>query len=72
MFPIFGDPVALLSLAGSIEAVHIPLVAGLTLWLNRRTLPSGLRAGRIGTGLVVAAIVFFTTFAAYYLWQQLV
>ena len=72
VFLIFGDPVALLTLAGSIEAVHIPLVAALTLWLNRRTLPAGLRAGRIATGLVVAAILFFTTFAAYYLWQQLV
>ncbi|GIF01182.1 hypothetical protein [Paractinoplanes rishiriensis] len=28
VFLIFGDPIALLSLAGSIEAVHIPLVAG--------------------------------------------
>ncbi|GIF01183.1 hypothetical protein [Paractinoplanes rishiriensis] len=38
--------------------------------MNRRTLPAELRAGRVATGLVVAAIVFFTTFAAYYLWQQ--
>lgn len=72
VFLIFGDPVALLTLAGSIEAVHIPLVAGLVLWLNRRTMPSALRAGRVATALVVAAVVFFTWFALYYLWQQFV
>ncbi|MDY7091085.1 MAG: Nramp family divalent metal transporter, partial [Actinomycetota bacterium] len=49
VFLIFGDPVALLTVAGSIEAVHIPLVAGLTLWLNRRSLPPALRAGRTAT-----------------------
>ncbi|MDG4767697.1 Nramp family divalent metal transporter [Solwaraspora sp. WMMD406] len=72
VFLIFGDPVALLTLAGSIEAVHIPLVAALVLWLNRRALPRALRAGRTATTLVVAAVVFFTGFALYYLWQQLV
>lgn len=70
VFVIFGDPVALLTLAGSIEAVHIPLVAALVLWLNRRTLPSALRAGWAATTLVVIAIVFFAGFAAYYVWQQ--
>ncbi|MCM4078896.1 Nramp family divalent metal transporter [Paractinoplanes hotanensis] len=70
VFLIFGDPVALLTVAGSIEAVHIPLVAGLTLWLNRRSLPAALRAGRIATTIVTAAIVFFTGFALFYLWQQ--
>lgn len=72
VFVIFGDPVALLTLAGSIEAVHIPLVAALTLWLNRRTIPKALRAGRVATGLVVAAVIFFSGFAGYYLWQQLI
>ncbi|WBB98039.1 MULTISPECIES: Nramp family divalent metal transporter [unclassified Solwaraspora] len=70
VFLIFGNPVALLTLAGSIEAVHIPLVAGLVLWLNRRTMPRALRAGWAATALVVAAVVFFTWFALYYLWQQ--
>ncbi|WBB55964.1 Nramp family divalent metal transporter [Verrucosispora sp. WMMD573] len=70
VFLIFGDPVGLLTVAGSIEALHIPLVAALVLWLNRRTLPAALRAGRVATGLVVIAIVFFTSFAMYYLWQQ--
>ncbi|WP_255500657.1 Nramp family divalent metal transporter [Micromonospora sp. Llam0] len=70
VFLVFGNPVALLTLAGSIEAVHIPLVAGLVLWLNRRTMPRALRAGRAATALVVAAVVFFTWFALYYLWQQ--
>ncbi|MBQ1027420.1 Nramp family divalent metal transporter [Micromonospora sp. C95] len=70
VFVIFGDPVGLLTVAGSIEALHIPLVAALVLWLNRRTLPAALRAGRVATGLVVIAIVFFAGFALYYLWQQ--
>ncbi|MFY1636234.1 Nramp family divalent metal transporter [Solwaraspora sp. WMMB335] len=72
VFLISGDPVTLLTLAGSIEAVHIPLVAALVLWLNRRTVPPALRAGPIATALVVTAVAFFTGFAGYYLWQQIV
>ncbi|WP_089007789.1 hypothetical protein [Micromonospora viridifaciens] len=70
VFLVFGDPVALLTLAGSIEAVQIPLVAALVLWLNRRAVPPQLRAGRVAAALAVAAVVFFTAFAPYHLWQQ--
>ncbi|MFB2771186.1 Nramp family divalent metal transporter [Pelatocladus sp. BLCC-F211] len=34
-----GEPVALLQTAGGIEAAHIPIVTGLTLYLNHRMLP---------------------------------
>ncbi len=66
-----GDPVTLLTLAGSIEAVHIPVVAGLTLWLNRQMLPPRLRPGAVATTLTVLAALFFTAFALGYLIQQL-
>lgn len=40
LYLVQGEPVALLKLAGAIEAAHIPVVAGLTLHLNRRVLPA--------------------------------
>jgi hypothetical protein len=41
LYLIFGEPVSLLKIAGAIEAAHIPVVAGLMLYLNQRTLPPG-------------------------------
>jgi hypothetical protein len=38
-----GKPVGLLKLSGAIEAAHIPIVTGLTLYLNHRPLPLDLR-----------------------------
>lgn len=67
---IVGNPVTLLTLAGSIEAVHIPVVAALTWWVNRRELPTSLRPGRVGKGLLVLTVVFFGSFAVGYLIQQ--
>lgn len=43
LYLIFGEPVALLKIAGAIEAAHIPVVTGLMLYLNHRTLPADLR-----------------------------
>jgi Mn2+/Fe2+ NRAMP family transporter len=69
LFLSVGQPVALLQVAGGVEAAHIPVVAGLTLYLNRRRLPAAFRPSRaavIGMGL---AIAFFTAFAVAYLVQ---
>ena len=65
-----GEPVALLKLAGAIEAAHIPVLAALTLYVNRR-LPEGLRPGRIAWIGTVAAALFFAAFATVYVVQLL-
>ena len=62
-----GEPVALLKIAGAIEAAHIPLVALLTIRLNRRALPAAVRPSVLATAATVAAALLFAAFAAYYL-----
>ena len=62
-----GEPVRLLQAAGAIEAAHIPFVAAITLQLNRRTLPAGLRPGVASIALVALGALFFTAFAGFYL-----
>ncbi|HEX5597092.1 MAG TPA: Nramp family divalent metal transporter [Micromonosporaceae bacterium] len=67
LYLLVGQPVTLLKVAGAIEAAHIPVVASLTLYLNRRDLPQPLRPSRVAvTGTAIAAL-FFTAFTAFYL-----
>lgn len=68
LYLVVGKPVTLLKLAGAVEAAHIPVLAGLTLYLNHRLLPRELRASwpvALATGL---AALFFLGFAAVYVW----
>lgn len=65
----FGEPVTLLKTAGGIEAAHIPIVTGLTLYLNHRMLPQGLKASGFTFWATVLAGVFFGAFAVIYLLQ---
>jgi Mn2+/Fe2+ NRAMP family transporter len=69
VFLLFGNPVALLQLAGAIEAAHLPVLAGLTLYVNYRALPKDLRPSMVTTGFTVLSALFFATFAAIYLYQ---
>ncbi|MEL7417636.1 MAG: Nramp family divalent metal transporter [Cyanobacteria bacterium J06555_3] len=64
-----GEPVGLLQIAGAIEAAHIPVVVGLTLYLNHRILPEDLRPSKFTFGFVVIAGLFFAAFAVIYLLQ---
>lgn len=65
----FGQPVLLLQTAGGIEAAHIPVVTGLTLYLNHRMLPKELRPSTLlFVGTVIAGL-FFAGFAVVYLLQ---
>lgn len=64
-----GEPVGLLKLAGAVEATHIPVVAGLTLYLNRRRLPAGLRPSWPTAACTVLAAAFFAAFAGVYVVQ---
>lgn len=71
VFLIFGNPVVLLQIAGAIEAAHLPVLAGLTLYVNHRTLPQELRPSRVVFGATLASGLFFAAFAGVYLYQLL-
>ena len=62
-----GEPVGLLKVAGIIEAAHIPVLAGLILYLNHQSLPPGLRASLPVVAATVAAGLFFAAFAGLYI-----
>jgi Mn2+/Fe2+ NRAMP family transporter len=66
-----GQPVTLLKIAGSIEAVHIPIVTALVLLLNRRLLPPELAPSSFTFWMTVAAGTFFALFAGLYIYQLL-
>lgn len=66
LFAMMGQPVALLKIAGAIEAAHIPVVAFLTLYLNRTRLPAGLRPSWASAAGAAIAGLFFAAFAVYY------
>lgn len=67
LFLMVGQPVTLLKAAGIIEAAHIPVVAWLTLYLNRRSLPPGL-APSLPTFLATALSgLFFAAFTLIYI-----
>lgn len=74
VFPIItyiiaGEPVGLLKMAGAIEASHIPVVAVLILYLNKKALPRRFQPSRIVFGFTVIAGVFFSLFAVLYILQ---
>lgn len=69
LYLVAGEPVGLLKLAGAIEAAHIPVVAGLTLVLNRRVLPPDLRPSPPVAAATALAALFFAAFAAIYVAQ---
>ena len=63
LFLVVGEPLTLLVIAGAIEAAHIPVVALMTIILNRRLLPTDLRPSPASLAMVGVAIVFFAGFA---------
>ncbi len=71
VYLFFGEPVGLLQTAGGIEAAHIPIVTGLTLYLNHRMLPKELQPSKIIFGGTAIAGIFFGVFAIIYLLQLL-
>ena len=64
-----GEPVGLLQVAGIIEAVHIPIIAWLTLYINHRLLPRDLRPSKFMLVVTAIAGLFYAVFAAIYLLQ---
>lgn len=71
IYLFFGKPVGLLQTAGAIEAAHIPIVTGLTLYLNYRMLPKELSPSKFTFGATAVAGIFFAVFAVIYLYQLL-
>lgn len=69
LYLLVGKPVSLLMVAGGIEAAHIPVVAGLVLYLNRRRLPSALAPSTFSFWATAVAGIFFVLFAAFYILQ---
>jgi hypothetical protein len=69
VYLFFGQPVGLLQTAGAIEAAHIPIVTGLTLYLNHQLLPQDLRPSTFNFIATVVAGLFFAGFAIVYLYQ---
>jgi Mn2+/Fe2+ NRAMP family transporter len=69
LYLMIGNPVELLKMAGAIEAAHIPIVTGLVLYLNKKTLPKELQPSNITFIVVIVAGLFFAVFAALYVWQ---
>jgi Mn2+/Fe2+ NRAMP family transporter len=69
LYLLMSEPVELLKIAGAIEAAHIPIVAFLTLYLNRRRVPAGLRASIATETATATAGLFFAAFAVYYVSQ---
>lgn len=64
-----GEPIVLLQAAGIIEAIHIPIIAGLTLYINIKTLPVGLKPSKISVTINIIACLFFMGFAGLYVIQ---
>lgn len=66
VFFLVRDPVSILSIAGTVAAVHTPVVVFLTLYLNMKRLPSTLRPGIFSIICMVFSGLFFTAFAVYH------
>lgn len=69
VYLIAGEPVGLLKLAGVIEASHIPIVAALILYLNKKTLPRSFQPSALVFWVTVLAGLFFALFAVIYILQ---
>jgi Mn2+/Fe2+ NRAMP family transporter len=67
LYLIVGEPVGLLKVAGVIEACHIPVVAILILYINRKKLPEGLRPSAFSSIATAVAGLTFLMFAVAYI-----
>jgi Mn2+/Fe2+ NRAMP family transporter len=69
MYLLVGEPVQLLKIGGAIEVFDIPVLVGLVIYLNYKTLPMSLRPSKFALGMTVVAGLFFSAFAAIYILQ---
>lgn len=66
VFFLVRNPVDILAIAGTVAAVHTPVVVFLTLYLNIKRLPKPLRPGVFSIGCMILSGLFFTAFAVYH------
>lgn len=66
VFFLVRNPVQILSIAGTVAAVHTPVVVLLTLYLNMKRLPKPLRPGIFSIVCMILSGLFFTAFAIYH------
>ena len=66
VFFLVKNPVDILSIAGTVAAVHTPVVVFLTLYLNMKRLPKTLQPGWFSISCMVLSGLFFSTFAVYH------
>lgn len=66
VFYLVRNPVDILSVAGTVAAVHTPVVVFLTLYLNMKRLPESLRPGAFTITCMVLSGLFFSGFAIYH------
>ena len=66
VFFLVRNPVDILSIAGTVAAVHTPVVVFLTLYLNMKRLPKALRPGTFSISCMILSGLFFTVFAVYH------
>ncbi|HEY0355902.1 MAG TPA: Nramp family divalent metal transporter [Flavisolibacter sp.] len=71
LYLFMGNPVELLKLSGAIEAAHIPVVTGLTLYLNKKTLPKELQPSTPIFIITILAGLFFAVFASLFILQTI-
>ena len=69
LYIVTGNPVELLKLSGAIEAAHIPVVTGLVLYLNWKTLPKDLQPSTATWIITIIAGLFFAVFAMVFILQ---
>jgi hypothetical protein len=69
IYLLLGEPLTLLKIAGAIEAAHIPVVAGLVLYLNRSALEKELQPSLVSFISTALAGLFFAVFAVIYFLQ---
>lgn len=60
------EPVDILAVGGTVSATHMPVVIFLTIYLNRKRLPPGLRPGNFITAAAIASGLFFAGFAMFH------
>lgn len=65
-FWMVKNPVDILTVAGTVAAVHTPVVVFLTLYLNRTRLPMTLRPGKFITGAMWLSGIAYAAFAAFH------
>ena len=66
VFFLVRDPVEILDVAGTIAAVHTPIVVFLTLHLNRTRLPKEVRPGLFITGAMWLSGFAYGAFAVFH------